>query len=358
MKVYQILLYPLSIVYRSVTSFRNHLYNIQYKPSFHFETTTISVGNLSAGGTGKSPMVEYLIRLLKEQYKIATLSRGYGRKSKGFRIANSEDNAETLGDEPFQFYLKFRDEIVVSVGEERAVAIPEILFFDENTEVILLDDAYQHLKVARDLNILLTTFDNPFFSDFVLPAGRLREAPSGAGRADLIVVTKCPKDITATQKEAYSREIKKFASDDTPVFYSTIEYGDPLPIYDQSVGKPRGRALLVSGLANPDHFEDYCRARYDVEYHFKFKDHHHYTAADIQQIKARLEVMPGAEKFLLTTEKDMVKFINPEIQSQLSGVHVYYLPIKMKIIENATDFDNIVINTITKRRAVLTEKNQ
>src|SRR5690606_879967 len=128
------------------------------------------------GGTGKSPMVEYLIRLLKEQYKIATLSRGYGRKSKGFRIANSEDNAETLGDEPFQFYLKFRDEIVVSVGEERAVAIPEILFFDENTEVILLDDAYQHLKVARDLNILLTTFDNPFFSDFVLPAGRLREA--------------------------------------------------------------------------------------------------------------------------------------------------------------------------------------
>src|SRR5690606_117557 len=162
MKVFQILLYPLSILYNRATGFRNHLYNIHYKPTFHFETITISVGNLSVGGTGKSPMIEYLIRLLKDRFKVATLSRGYGRRSKGFKIADNHDDATSLGDEPFQFYLKFGKEVTVTVGEERAVAIPEILYNDENTEIILLDDAYQHRTVARDVNILLTTFDRPF----------------------------------------------------------------------------------------------------------------------------------------------------------------------------------------------------
>ncbi len=353
MKVFQVLLYPLSLVYGLGTRFRNHLFNIQYKPSFHFETTTISVGNLSVGGTGKSPMVEYLIRLLKDDYKVATLSRGYGRKTKGFKIADSNDNAASLGDEPYQFYLKFGKEVTVAVGEERAEAIPEILFNKEETEIILLDDAYQHRTVARDINILLTTFDRPFFDDMLLPAGRLREPSSGAKRADIIIVTKCPPDISATQKEAYREKIFKYAPPELPVFFSTIEYSVPTPLYDAVPRTPQGTALLVSGLANPLNFETYVGEQWPIARHLTFRDHHDYTIKDLLQIKQHYDALKQEHKFILTTEKDMVKFLSPEFKTALSGMPIYYLPIKMKILDNPEELDDIILNSIRKRQEAL-----
>lgn len=351
MKLSQILLYPFGLIYDLVTSFRNHLYNIQYKPSIHFEIITISVGNLSVGGTGKSPMVEYLIRFLKDKYRLATLSRGYGRKSTGFRIASVSDNAETLGDEPYQFYLKFGKKITVTVGEERAVAIPEILFNDEKTEVVLLDDAYQHRKVERDLNILLTTFDRPFFDDLVLPAGRLREAASGAKRADVIVVTKCRNNITESQKEDYKNKIRQYALPGTPVFFSTIAYDAPLPVYEKpGVSRPSGTAILVSGLANPMYFENYSSKQFKVEHHLKYNDHHLYTMKDVLQIKQTFDSLEQRDKFILTTEKDMVKFLKPEMRAILNELPVFYLPIRMEILQNSVEFDTIILNSVQKRK--------
>lgn len=231
MAFYKILLYPLSVLYDAVTRFRNHLYNIRYKPRIHFETMVISVGNLAVGGTGKTPMVEYLIQLLKDQYKLATLSRGYGRKTKGFHFLNQEDTAEKVGDEPLQFFKKFGTEVVITVGEERALAIPEILFHHEETEIILLDDAFQHRKVDRDLNILLTAYASPFFADIILPAGRLREARKEAARADMVVVTKCPENLSETEQQHFKTRIKQYTVPEVPIFFSSIKYEVPVPVY-------------------------------------------------------------------------------------------------------------------------------
>lgn len=341
------------MLYDASTRLRNHLYNIQYKPAFHFQTMVISVGNLSVGGTGKTPMIEYLIRLLKDRFKLATLSRGYGRKSKGFRIASPKDSAESIGDEPYQFYCKFGSEILVAVGEERAIAIPEILFNKEATELILLDDAYQHRKVERDLNILLTTFDRPFFSDFLLPAGRLREAASGAKRADVIVVTKCPQELSEQQKQYYSSRIKKYTRPETPVFFGSIAYETSVPVFKNSFLRPGGEGIIVSGLADASHFEAYAKKEYFIADHLSFNDHHHYTLGDAQQIKKHFDALEQKDKFILTTEKDMVKFLKPEIRSVLADLPIFYLPITTKILTQQAEFEQIVINSIKKRKATL-----
>lgn len=353
MNFFKIILYPFSLLYDASTRLRNHLYNIEYKPAFHFETIVISVGNLSVGGTGKTPMIEFLIRLLKGRYKLATLSRGYGRKSKGFKIAASEDNAESIGDEPYQFYSKFQSEILVAVGEERAIAIPEILYNQEDIEVILLDDAYQHRKVERDLNILLTTFERPFFDDLLLPAGRLREAASGAKRADVIVVTKCPREIYEQQKLNYKTRIEKYARPNTPVFFSSIGYEAPQPVFGNKFLSPKGTGIIVSGLANASDFEAHARNCFAIANHLKFNDHHDYTLKDIQQIKAGFEALEQGDKFVLTTEKDMVKFLKPELKSVLEDLPVFYLPITIQILTQQAEFEHLVINSIKKRKDTL-----
>jgi tetraacyldisaccharide 4'-kinase len=194
-------------VYDGITALRNTLYDRSYKPSTRFALPVISVGNLAVGGTGKTPMVEYLIRLLAPEFQLATLSRGYGRKTKGFRIAGAADTAATLGDEPYQLYKKFSPQVEVTVGEERAYAIPMILQERETIQAIILDDAFQHRSVTPGFSILLTEYGNPFFNDYVLPVGRLREAKSGADRADMVVVTKCPPHTSEDEMMAFENHI-------------------------------------------------------------------------------------------------------------------------------------------------------
>ena len=205
MKLLRWLFFPVSILYGLAMRFRNHLYDIGKKPQVEFDRVVISVGNLSMGGTGKTPMVEYLIRLLKADYKLATLSRGYRRKTRGYRMANAEDNAITIGDEPFQYYRKFGNEISVCVGEERVIAIPSAIMENEDIELFLLDDAYQHRKVARDFNILLSDYNQPFYTDYILPTGDLREPRKGAKRADCVIVTKCPDALKRARKNRYCK---------------------------------------------------------------------------------------------------------------------------------------------------------
>ena len=347
MPLQQILLFPFSVLYDAATRLRNHLYNIGSKPVMHFETITVSVGNLAVGGTGKSPMVEYLVRLLNDRYKVATLSRGYGRKTKGFMIATDASTAGDIGDEPMQFYRKFKTVATIAVGEERVEAIPEILFHNPDIEVIILDDAYQHRKVARDLNILLTVYDKPFFKDHVLPAGRLREARTGAQRADMVVVTKCPEALPEKDQASYMQSIREYSKPDVPVFFSSVRYESPQPVYGK-MGSLTGKTVLISGLANTDHFENFAQREYEVVKHMAFGDHHAYTLKDAQKIKEEFERLKG--DFLLTTEKDMVKFITPEIQAVLGELPIYYVPICSYILDQEEAFKNMVLNSVKKRK--------
>ena len=218
----QVLLWPFTLLYKSITRFRNYLYDTGYQKTVDFTPFIISVGNLSVGGTGKSPMIEFLAdRLLREGYSIAILSRGYGRKTRGVRLATDKDSAETLGDEPYQFYRKYQQKpVAVAVAEERVLGVPEIMHHNPETQVVLLDDAYQHRAIDRNLNLLLTPFDRPFYRDYVLPTGRLRESRSGAKRADAVIVTKCPDELGTAQQEEITTHIMQYTQRDTPVFFS------------------------------------------------------------------------------------------------------------------------------------------
>jgi len=203
MNLIRYFIFPVAPIYHFVTWVRNKLYDLGLKKSTSYNFPVICVGNLSVGGTGKSPMIEYLIHLLKDEYKIATLSRGYKRKTTGFLIADQYADADTVGDEPFQFYSKFKNKITVAVDEDRNHGIQELRSSDDSPEVILLDDAFQHRKVKAGLNILLTTYKQPYFKDFALPTGNLREPRTGAHRADIIVITKCPNILTKDEKNHF-----------------------------------------------------------------------------------------------------------------------------------------------------------
>lgn len=206
LKSFRSILFPLSVLYGSIISFRNWLYDKNLLKSSAFNFPIICVGNLAVGGTGKTPMVEYLITMLRENYKVATLSRGYKRKTMGFAIANENTTALDIGDEPMQFHKKFYD-VTVAVAEERLVAIPQLLHAKPGTEVIILDDAFQHRQVRAGLNILLTEFKNLYSGDLILPAGNLRDVKSSSSRADIIIVTKCRPDLTEAEKEKVTAEL-------------------------------------------------------------------------------------------------------------------------------------------------------
>ena len=214
------ILLPFGWIYNLATRLRNHLYDTGYRPSFRFSGVfTVSVGNLNMGGSGKTPVTEYLIRLLSGSWLVASLSRGYGRTTSGFRLLNDSDTARTAGDEPFQIHRKFGGRVTVAVSEDRSLAIPELLNLDTPPQVVIMDDAFQHRKVIPDLNILLTRFAEPFFSDRIFPAGWLREARTGARRADVILFTKCPDTLSQASQLDLISKVKQYAGM-VPVFFT------------------------------------------------------------------------------------------------------------------------------------------
>ncbi len=335
---WQVILFPFAILYNLITRFRNHLFNIGYTPAFEFEVNTIVVGNLSVGGTGKTPMVSYLIEKLAPQYPIATLSRGYGRKSKGFLMANEEVSSGELGDEPFMFYKKYGQDIVVSVGEDRAYAIPAILYEAPETQLILLDDGFQHRTVKADFNVLLTRFDRPFYRDFLLPTGRLRESRSGARRADAIVVTKCPQNLERDKKQEFKKYIRKYS--DATVYFSTVSHQEPKPFIAKAESdNAQKKYVVVSGIATNEDFVAYCQSTFLINEVHLFADHHTYTEKDIHKIVASLSPDIG----LLTTEKDWVKLNSVK---ELQGFACYYVPIKTEFLEGEEEFLKEVKNSL------------
>lgn len=324
--------WPLAVLMDVITRVRNYLYNIGHKKSFRFSTVVISVGNLNVGGSGKTPMIEYLVRLLGNRYKVATLSRGYGRTTRGFRLAGAADDARTLGDEPYQLYKKF-NQIYVAVGEERALAIPTLLNECPDVQVILLDDAFQHRSVVPQFSVLVTDYQKPFFQDYLLPVGRLREARAGAARCDAVVVTKS-KDEWRQNQQAYEHAIIRYAPG-KPVYFSAIKYSLPVPM--GSVHTLTNEVVLVTGIGNAVPFEQHIGQQFTIHKHYRFEDHHRYKPGEVLAIGEE-----AGGRSIITTEKDMVKLVAPALQHQLQAGNWFYLPMQAVFAENGSEFDSMI----------------
>ncbi|WP_373520922.1 tetraacyldisaccharide 4'-kinase [Aquiflexum sp.] len=350
MRWYDPLLYPFAAIYDGITYYRNRMFETGNKKSISFSIPTVVVGNLNLGGSGKTPMVEFLIELLLPHLKIATLSRGYGRKTKGFLMASKDLGPSEIGDEPFQIYEKFGKSISVAVGEKRILAIPEIIKQKPQTDLILLDDAFQHRYVKGDFNILLTTFQKPFFKDRILPLGTLRENINGAKRADVIIVTKCLDHLSESDKVFYITEINKITN--VPVLFSGIEYGDPVPIFDPQP-KSFEKVILVSGIANQTLFVSEVKRRFQVVETITFEDHHRYKEADLIRISNL--VKKHQDCMILTTEKDAVKLKNKAFYKYVAEFPIFALPIKIKLIEKDKKFLFDQITKIVKDKAYIRE---
>ncbi len=357
MTLLQRLLMPLAVLYNAGTKFRNHLYDIGNRKSFSFDVGVISVGNLSAGGSGKTPMVEYLVTLLANKYPLCTLSRGYKRKTKGFKMANADDNALSIGDEPFQFYTKFNTIASIAVGEERALAIPEILFEKPETKVIILDDAFQHRSVVPDLSILVTEYGRPFFEDYLLPSGRLREARKQAKRADIIVVSKCPENISKETWQYFLNEISRYARQDVSVFFTFLQYGNPVHWYTGETVDLQN-ALAFTGIGNPLPFYQYLERNQVLVDKKEFPDHYIFSETDILSIKKAFDSINLEAKCMLTTEKDIMRIKSLPFSKKMQEWPLYYVPVKIAFVENAELFDIKVQEVIIRKLEELNIKTE
>lgn len=298
---------PLSAIYAAVTSLRNYLYDEKIFKSVRFEVPVIGIGNLSMGGTGKTPHTEYLLLLFQYIIKTATISRGYGRKSTGFKIANEYSTAREIGDEPMQFKRKF-PETIVCVSEDRVMAVPRLLTTFPDIDVFILDDAFQHRAIRPGMMILLTNYNDMYTRDNVFPSGHLREAKSNYHRADIIIVSKCPEYLSTSERAAIISEIKPFEYQ--KVYFSCMKYGTPYSFYKESEKYHlpiNSSALLVCGIANPEPLENYLRSKMKSVDVLKFNDHHYYDSLDMETIRRAYTQLPGTDKVIITTEKDAAR---------------------------------------------------
>lgn len=345
-KVIRYLLFPVSVIYGLVVLLRNFLYNKKILRSATFNVPLICVGNLSVGGTGKTPMTEYLIRLLKKDYRVATLSRGYKRKTKGYLLAGKNSTARDIGDEPMQFYTSF-PEIRVAVGEQRAEAIPALLDDAPETEIIILDDAFQHRPVNAGLNILLTEFGNLYVDDFFLPAGNLRDAKTSAQRAHIIIVTKCQPDLSLRQKENITGRLNPLPGQQ--VFFSHIAYNAPYHLFarDEKKKLSGSHVLLITGIANTGKLISYIQAHAGHVELLRYSDHHDFNYNDMLDLSNRFSSVAATDKIILTTEKDAVKLSN--FKDILMGLPVYVLPIQHAFLfDEQSKFDATILNFVKK----------
>ena len=323
-------LLPFSGLYWIGTSVRNLFYNIGMMRSSSFKIPIINFGNLSVGGTGKSPHIMYLIDLLKDEKLIATLSRGYGRKTKGFLIANYSSKVYDIGDEPMQFFQSFKNRILIAVCEDRAFGAQKLIDH-YNADAILLDDAYQHRGIKAGFNILLTDYNNPYYKDFLLPAGDLRESRSGVRRADIIIVTKCPDRISEEKHKEISKKIKLRSHQQ--LFFSKIVYDNKLIGKLDNVEKSTWKNLnviLVTGIAKTDGLVKFAEENFANVLHLEYPDHHNFSQSEIEYIYKRYEDTEGRKRFdkiIMTTEKDYMRLM----EESMIKDDLYYIPISIDI---------------------------
>ena len=334
-----LLLLPFSWLYAAVMAVRNYLYDRGWKQSESYPVPLLNVGNLRVGGTGKTPHVEWLVEeLLRQGHCPAILSRGYGRQTQGPRLAGPADSAATVGDEPWQYHGQFAARRVpVAVAEKRRLGVALLLREHPATTVVVLDDAYQHRAVRPTLNILLTELARPFYDDQVLPAGRLRERRAGAARADVVIVTKCPPDLSAAAQAAAGQRVRRYARAGVPVLFSAYDYAAPQPLTaaDEVVAAASGLApgagpaLLLTGIAQPGPLREHLAAQgYVIGFHAGFPDHHAFAPADLAGLRAHWQ--PGWPIF--TTEKDATRLLDPALRAARAGLPFYTIPVRVALL--------------------------
>ncbi len=329
----RILLLPFSILYGVIVSIRNWLFDIHIIRSTSFDFPIITVGNLSVGGTGKTPQIEYLIRLLQHHYSIAVLSRGYKRKSEGFVLANEKSTVLDLGDEPFQYHQKF-GKVQIAVDENRVNGVQQIMQIKPKTDIVLLDDAYQHRKIKAGFQVLLSSYDSLFYNDFMMPTGNLRELWWGKRRADIIVISKCPENLSDQEQQKITKRINP--SKNQQIFFTKIAYASKVLGSKQLDLKLffKNKIILVTGIAKPKPLLNFLNKQgVDFE-HLKFPDHHHFTETELKMIKLK-----SKKAKILTTEKDYVRLEN-EIDE------LYYLPIEIQFLNQKETFDQKILSFV------------
>jgi len=354
-KILSPILFPISLIYGFVVYIRNRFYDYKIFKSNHFNVPIISVGNITVGGTGKTPHIEYLINFLKSEFKLATLSRGYKRKTKGFILSDSKSTAAEIGDEPRQIKQKFPD-IAVAVDADRSNGINQLIKHNKDLDVILLDDAYQHRKVSVNLSILLIDYSRPIDKDFILPFGDLREQAFEKRRANIILITKSPKDIKPIERRVIYNKLEPYPFQH--VFFTTFDYGEINSVFDSSLNSSNHEAyknfeiLLVSGIANPKPLKDYIVENISKNItELEYSDHYSFKESDLMNIKQKFNSINSDKKIIITTEKDAMrlqKFSN--IADDLKD-SFFYIPIKVKFLNNRTDnFNQQIIEYVRKNK--------
>ena len=345
-KIFAWLLFPLTMWYAVAVAMRNFFFNIGILKERTHKVTTIAVGNLCTGGAGKTPFVDYLLKMLNADYRTASLSRGYGRHTKGFLEAGDSATASEIGDEPMLLHRRNPD-VRVAVCEDRNTGIERLLSEAEPPQIVVLDDAYQHRYVKPTVNILLTEYGNPFFNDQVLPFGNLREPRRNYRRASVIVVTKSPKSLNPLDRRMFVKQLKPLPHQQ--VFFTAIEYHDLIPM---DGGMPPKRladlkqVLFVSGIANPQPAIDRISTTATVN-SLAFADHHNFSKADFEQIAYNFQQMSGDEKIIVTTEKDAVRIAGTPGFEVIAQLPVYYLPIEIRFLgDDEKKFSDCLLNTV------------
>lgn len=338
MRLARILLSPISIIYYIITHSRNWAFDKNLLKSKKYDTTTIVIGNLSVGGTGKSPMTMYLTRLLSNKYPIAILSRGYGRKTKGFIELKPTDTTEKVGDEPLQLKSRFQ-QTPVAVCEDRCTGIEHLNNTYPNLKAILLDDAYQHRKLKASYYILLTMYNKPYYKDYMLPLGNLREARSGSKRAHIIIVTKCPKNLDKNSQEVFKNKLK--LQTQQKLFFSYINYPDFLSNHNNNKyyikDLKHKKITLVTGIANPTPLVKYYQEQGLIFEHLKYQDHHNFSKKELEYINQKA--------FIITTEKDFMR-----LKNHISPDKIWYQSMDVKFLnQEKENFDNTILKLLSDR---------
>lgn len=344
---------PLAWIYGVVTFVRNRLYDVGILKSYSPQKHTICVGNLSVGGSGKTPHVSYLVQLLKDEFKLATLSRGYKRKTTGFIQATANSTSREIGDEPLLYKTKFPF-LNVFVEGNRVKGVKKINELEPDTNVILLDDAFQHRAIKCGLNIVVSEYDNLYFEDYLMPAGRLRESKSGITRADIIIISKTPEKTTAVDIRNVLKDIKPLAHQQ--VFFSYLKYGELYSISNTNETIStlndlfRFRLIVFTGIGNPNPMLTYLREYSAGVSHLPFPDHHEYTVIDMNNIQKYYESFEGGNKLIVTTEKDLMRLKESDIWPIAERMNIFVLPVEVTFKDKTEEFNKTILKYVRANR--------
>jgi tetraacyldisaccharide 4'-kinase len=350
----KMLLYPFMVIYRVLVLIRNLMFDLKIKKEHEFDIPIISVGNITVGGTGKTPHAEYILALLKKKFHVAYLSRGYKRKSRGYILSDAQSTLKDIGDEPLQIKLKF-PELPVAVCEKRVKGIHRLMKEPGlNIDAIVLDDAFQHRSVKPNINILLVDYNNPISEDSMLPMGRLREPETAKYRANVIIYTKCPSSLPPIEQRIIKKNLNIRPYQD--LYFTTIVYGEITPVvkglklFENDLSKYT--ILLVTGIANPQPLVDHITPKVGHIEHRKYSDHYNYTEKDLYEVYNQFSKIEANDKLILTTEKDMVRFISAQKKPDHLLENLYYIPIEIQFLDKSQElFNKKILNYVTENKS-------